>query len=280
MRNPGTVFLYYWKKTAYSDAHVTTRFFSPNDTKNHLGFWPLIQTTNTSIACKACFTDTLETDYLIIGLRALSYKTFLKKNIAAPLGIGVYLGIIDALTNFELSDQDDKNTIEQRLFAYAENWKVGFELESMQLSPLEKTQLTILCDILAEKITGLSCEKALIEEIVYLGSPTACIQLNNLNVLKMEDFFQSLKKLYDAKKLNWCTQVGQEKGVSQHQCASIIFELFEAGGISDYTRKYKTPRTRFFQKVMINPDNLYAMAKHVVAVQEAPEKQGCTCSMM
>ena len=283
MRNPGTVFLYYWKETSYNQAHVSTAFITHDDKTNYLGFWPIAPNIDENTPCKAYFTTKLETDYFAIGLRALSRKSFIKKNCPQPSGIGIYLGISDALKNFELSDEDTKECIEKKLFAYAENWKVGFELGSMRLSSIESTQLTLFCEILAEKIVALHTALNLIEEIVCLGAPTECIQLNNFDALRMSSFFQTLQKLHTEEKLFWHPQEKNEKGAQKHNCASIVFRLFSAGGISSFTKKYKNPTNHFFQTIIrtsITPNDLYAMAKHAAREQEVPEKQGCACSVM
>ena len=283
MRNPGTVFLYYWKETPYNQAHVSSAFITHDDKTNYLGFWPVSPNINDNMPCKAHFSAKLEIDYFAIGLRALSRKTFIKKNCPQPSGIGIYLGIIDAIKNLELSDEDTKEHIQKKLFDIAENWKVGFELGSMQLSSTESTQLTLFCEILAEKVVALPSVKDLIEEIVCLGAPTECIQLNNFDALRMSNFFQRLQQLQAEEKLFWHPQEKNEKGAQKHNCASIVFRLFSAGGISSFTKKYKNPTNHFFQTIIrtsITPNDLYAMAKHAAREQEVPEKQGCACSVM
>lgn len=268
-----SVILHYWKP----EPHEISGHTALTIDNEFVSFWAGSPDKETGAPCTSCFSDTLENDCLILGLRKLIHPAFIAAKIDLPAGMWIYQALIDALKKNISIDEMRESLL---------NWKNQFlKTDSKEALDHKNTQINLICNFISdyfskEKITV----ETLLADAKNGGQPSDSIVLSGLNVDEMLLELQHLKKNKD--NLLWAAQVGSrtdrdltdtkwnrtnllwkfpganlmpglkgfQKGKIRHNCSSMILSLLQVGGIS--LKQYKErPADRLREMIALNEND-------------------------
>jgi hypothetical protein len=263
---------YYWAPSLYEiSGHSAMAIIQENGSQEFIGFWAISPDRSDGLTCASYLNQSFNTDCRVIGLRKMIYHDFIKP-INLPVGIGIYLVLINALETAKSIDD-----IRTRLL----NWKNEFaSIQVKTISEHDAEQIDSLCGFISNYRKKRDLTQ-LLQESLEQGQPTEVIEVNGLDTIRMkaklDDFLQNPHRLLWAAQIGSQTDCdlsdpryncvnffamlpgsksipgikGYQKAKIRHNCSSLILALLQEGGIDRHLQGYREKPSARLREIMI-----------------------------
>lgn len=211
-----------------------------------ISFWPLVSISKESIPVPSEIIEDVDLEYFVAGLRKEAVSHFQANKAALPSGVLVYRFLFNALKNkqsFSLLKTEITNVLDH----YSKY--LGAQLEAVKIASV----------MLVDWLEGeYSRNTQLLDFLKSKGEPSKRVDLSLLNLPALQQRLVALQNT----NLTWYAKVGaktdqvfNQQGLTQvakffpemtgaqrfeptkvrHNCASFIYDLLLAGGISNHS---------------------------------------------